>query len=201
LFLLGKYLGLGGFDFEQQEFVQQIVDRWQMANPVVILISFALIPALCEEWFFRGYLFSALLKTTGALGAILLSALLFGAFHVVSSSALTTERFITTTLLGLVLGVVAWRTGSVLPGIVMHVVHNGILISIAIFANQLAARGWGVEPDSHLPVAWIVAAVIVTAAGAAVLFTSGPAVGEQALETESRESLGLPHDELKVTSG
>ena len=52
------------------------------------------------------------------------SAVLFGVFHEVLFSG----RLLPSTFLGLVLGFVRLRSGSVLPGIVLHVLHNGLLL-------------------------------------------------------------------------
>ncbi|MCA9067303.1 MAG: CPBP family intramembrane metalloprotease, partial [Planctomycetaceae bacterium] len=58
------------------------------------LVTLALIPAVCEEWFFRGYLLSGLKARRSNLQAVLISAVLFGLFHVVVRDVLFFERFL-----------------------------------------------------------------------------------------------------------
>ena len=100
----------------------------------------------------------ALQKAVTGKNAIIVSAVLFGVFHVITTSVLATERFLPSTFLGLVLGWVCLRTGSVLPGMLLHAAHNGLLLLIAYYREDLAARGWGLAEQSHMPVLWLVAA-------------------------------------------
>ncbi len=118
------------------------------------------VPAVLEEWFFRGLLFNALRKRCGAGVTIGATALLFGLTHVVTHIALGPERFLPSTLLGVVLGWVCWRSGSVWPSTLMHVAHNVILIVVG-----MSAAG----QQSTVPVAWIAAGAAGVVAGAGLL--------------------------------
>ncbi len=122
---------------------------------MVILVTLAITPAVCEEFYFRGYLMGALQKAVRPATAIVVSALLFGAFHVIATSALSTERFLPSTFMGLILGWLCYRTQSVLPGMLLHATHNGLLLMVAYYKDELKSRGWGVEEQSHLPATWI----------------------------------------------
>ena len=44
------------------------------------------------------------------------------------------ERLVPSTLLGLILGTVRWRTGSLWPGMIQHVAHNAILLTLGLYA-------------------------------------------------------------------
>jgi sodium transport system permease protein len=123
-----------------------------------VVFCLAVTPAVCEELFFRGYLFSGLSAKMRPWATIWISALLFGLFHVVTPGGIAFVRFVPSTFLGLVLGWLAWRSASVLPGIVLHACHNGLLVLLSIYQPQLEAAGWGVAEASHLPVAWLLAA-------------------------------------------
>lgn len=155
IFLLNRFLGVDSLTPERIEMAQRLLDEWRRLSPAMILLLLAVTPAACEELFFRGYLYSALRPRFSAAGTILLTALLFGLFHVVVTSALSMERLLPSTFLGLVLGCVAWRTGSVWPGIVLHACHNGLLLLIAIYRDQLLQRGWGIAEQSHMPLGWL----------------------------------------------
>jgi sodium transport system permease protein len=80
-------------------------------------------PALCEETLFRGLIFSGL-RRWGVVAAILLSALLFGLAH---SSI---YRLLPTFSLGLVLGFVLWRTGSIYCSMLVHALNNGLMVTL-----------------------------------------------------------------------
>jgi uncharacterized membrane protein len=36
----------------------------------------------------------------------------------------------------------------------LHALHNGLLLSIIYFRDVLAERGWGVEEQENLPITW-----------------------------------------------
>ena len=57
----------------------------QMPNLAVTIGVFALLPAICEEFAFRGFILSGLESQHRTRSAILLSALMFGFLHVLLS--------------------------------------------------------------------------------------------------------------------
>src|SRR5262249_23702149 len=113
------------------------------------------IPAFFEEAFFRGFLFAAFRSRTTPAVAVVATALAFGFFHWISLSPFAAERFVSSTLVGLVLGWLRWRTGSLLPGILVHILHNGLLALLLIYEPELTAQGIGVAQEKHLPDLWI----------------------------------------------
>jgi sodium transport system permease protein len=84
----------------------------------LLLITFALAPAVCEELLFRGALLRALCTKVGVVPAVVVSALCFGVFH------LSIHRAVPTFLLGLSFGTALVVTRSVVPPMVMHAVNN-----------------------------------------------------------------------------
>jgi ABC-2 type transport system permease protein/sodium transport system permease protein len=130
--------------------LEEMVSQFRALPLWLILVTFALVPAVFEELCFRGFLFAALRQRVSGTWTVILTALLFGFFHEVLSPG----KLMTTTALGLVLGWVRLRSGSVLPGTIAHAVHNGFLFSIIYYEKELAARGWGVQEETHLPLAW-----------------------------------------------
>jgi ABC-2 type transport system permease protein/sodium transport system permease protein len=162
--------GLVSFHHEYLEKVGKAFRIWQALSPVWLLLTFAVVPALVEELFFRGYLFSALRAYGNPRTAILGSAVLFGVFHLIVTDSLAFERFVPTTLLGVVLGWVCWKTGSVFPGMVLHVCHNGLLILAAYYQDDLARLGWGVADESHIPWTWLGIAAAAAGLGAWLIY-------------------------------
>lgn len=173
VFLLNRWLGLTSLGAEQVEMVSQMLEQWQELSPLLILGTLALAPAVCEELLFRGYLFHALARVVPAARAIWVSALLFGIFHVVAGSLAAPERFLPSLFLGLILGWVAWRSGSVWPGMLLHTCHNGLLLMVAYYRDELAAADWNVAEGTHLPATWLITSLLVTAAACGLLYRSG----------------------------
>ena len=133
------------------------------------LISLALVPALCEELFFRGYLQTAFRAEMSTPWAVGLSSLLFGLFHVIVRDALFFERFAPTCFLGLILGLVCVKTGSLWPGMLLHSLHNGLLLTISSYTAQLKAMGIGNTEQQHLPTLWLVVAGTVASIAGGLL--------------------------------
>jgi hypothetical protein len=76
---------------------------------------------IAEEIGFRGVLLDGLLKTQCRPWlAILISALVFGLFHGIG------VQFFGAMLFGIMVGWLYWRTGSIIPGIIIHVVNNSL---------------------------------------------------------------------------
>jgi sodium transport system permease protein len=89
--------------------------------PLAVII-FAVLPAICEEILFRGAVLGLLRKKLKPTALIIIVGVLFGAFH------LSTYRFLTTALLGVVLSSLVAIGGSIFPAMILHASHNAILI-------------------------------------------------------------------------
>ena len=99
---------------------------------------FALLPAICEELAFRGFILSGLEYRRGTRSAILLSALMFGFLHVLLSLF---QQLFNATLLGIVLGLLAVRSRSLLPGILFHFLNNALAVTQGHWVHGLEAAG------------------------------------------------------------
>ncbi|EMI52994.1 sodium extrusion ABC transporter,permease protein [Rhodopirellula sallentina SM41] len=159
---------------EQIERTRGVLEKWKTISPVVLLATMALAPAVIEELCFRGYLFSAFSKVLRPWQTIMVTAVLFGLFHVFVGSTLLVERFLPTTLLGILLGWVAYRSGSVLPGMLLHFLHNGLLELVARYHEKLNFLGSEIEESRHLPVAWLAVTGGCVVIGIAIIWWTRP---------------------------
>jgi ABC-2 type transport system permease protein/sodium transport system permease protein len=150
-----------------------VLDKLRAARedyPAALLAAMIVI-AVAEELFFRGYLFSALRFGTSRFGArgawrragitILVSAVLFGFFHMLTTPLFPFPRFLSSTVMGLVLGSVAWQTGSVIPGMLLHGGHNVVLVLLG--KSDLADLG-------EISWTWVGAGSVGLVVGAVLLF-------------------------------
>jgi len=128
------------------------------------------IAPICEEFFFRGFLFGVLrswLSPKGAWGtwvAAIITGLLFGGAHAGSAAV---KYLVPLAMLGFILCIVRWRTGSLYPGMALHSINNSLafgidelhwdaakiiamalvaLAAIAVIAGPLGAREPAVAP-------------------------------------------------------
>jgi ABC-2 type transport system permease protein/sodium transport system permease protein len=118
---------------------------------LALVVAIGLVPAIFEEAFFRGYLYAAVRTVSHASTTIVVTAVVFGVFHVFATNTIAFERLLSSTLTGIVLGWVRWRTGSILPGMLLHFCHNTFLAFIIYYEPALVARGIGVSEGQHLP--------------------------------------------------
>ncbi len=137
----------------------------------VVLLTGAVAPAIAEEFFFRGFVLSAFRSKLSAFRSVLFSSLLFGLFHVIAGSVLSLEKFLPTIILGVALGFVAIRTGSLWPGILLHALHNGLIFTMSRYTEQDLAKWFGGE-TKHIPITWMCGGGLAIATGVVVLFVS-----------------------------
>ena len=162
VYLLSKWLGLSVLGKEQFAEAETMLARLRSAPLWLILVSMGLVPAIFEELCFRGFLFGALRTKLADDRTVIASSLLFGLFHEVFMPG----RLLVSTFLGGVLGWVRLRTGSILPGMLLHATHNCLLLTIARYPNEIAARVRSFEEQEHLPALWLaVAAIGIVLAG------------------------------------
>lgn len=170
------------------EKVQQLAASWRALPVWGVLLAMAVVPALFEEWFFRGFLYAALRRAASAPTAVVTSAVTFGLFHGISP--LPSERVLSSTLVGLMLGWIRWRTGSILPGLVVHLCHNGFVIAMAYYEPQLKNLQLGIGEGDHLPPVYVAGAAVLTAVGLAIVWRFGRrSEAEAALAPHGRQSV------------
>ncbi len=132
------------------------------ALPVAsVFLLIALVPALCEELLFRGFLLSGLGSAAKKWTAILVAGAVFGVFH------FFLFKFPVTFVLGILLGYLCWQSRSILPGIIAHFLHNAIGATSALWQEEWL--GWlGVQADdewAHLPLRVLVVGGVVFVGG------------------------------------
>ncbi len=100
--------------------LQRMWSEGSRAGSVAWILVIALLPGFVEEVFYRGFLQRGLLQRWGPAASMFTSSLLFALVH--GELAWAVGIF----PLGVWLGVVAWRTGSVLMTFAMHASVNGL---------------------------------------------------------------------------
>jgi ABC-2 type transport system permease protein/sodium transport system permease protein len=152
LAVLLRQAGLTTLRQEHLERIRTVLEGWREVSSVVIMIVLAVLPAVLEELFFRGFLLAALLGEGDRPGrAVLASAACFAIFHLLVSDALAMERLLPSFLLGLALGWLAYVSGSVVPGMLLHVLHNGLIVLLGLYEPWLVEQGWISSAQEHLP--------------------------------------------------
>lgn len=95
------------------------------------ILRIVIIAPIVEELIFRGMIMSGFSRIYHPVFAIFFSALLFALFH------LNPWQFPAAFALGLILGWIRIRTGSVLACIAGHAIHNGLVFISVLYYNDL----------------------------------------------------------------
>lgn len=122
----------------------------------------ALLPAVCEELAFRGFILSGLRHTGHKWWAIGISAVAFGMVH------FFLQQKISATAVGLILGYLAVQTGSLLPCIVFHAIYNGLAVAIGGLSEETTEQ-WSWLFNSSGDTLFQPAVLVACLAGVALL--------------------------------
>lgn len=128
-----------------------------------ILCIFALAPAITEELAFRGFILSGLQSLQRKWPAILLSALFFGAAHAVIQQSIITFG------VGVVLGIIAVQTRSLIPCILYHATHNGLSVIVSNADLKGGPLAIIASPESDAFQYGLVPGILMTCVGVALL--------------------------------
>lgn len=153
--------------------VEEMVSTDTVGGLLGNLLVVALIPAVCEEVFFRAGIQNLLQRwVKNPHVAIWLTALIFSLGH--GEVFAFMPRFV----LGALLGYLYVYSGSLLPNMVAHFVNNALVVVI----YWLVARGvLDIDPEAPLKVEWTLTALCTLAAIAvmAVTFFSRKKVNDE----------------------
>jgi sodium transport system permease protein len=130
-------------------------DLW----PAIFLM--ALLPAICEELAFRGFILSGLRHLGHKWWAIAASSLMFGVTHSVL------QQSFNACVVGALIGYIAVQSGSILPGMVFHFTHNSVGLVMAQFHTKDNVQPFirtVSDGQDFLYVWWIVALGLIIAA-------------------------------------
>jgi sodium transport system permease protein len=122
---------------ELNRMVGQIEGKW--------LWLLAIVPPVCEEIAFRGFILSGLRRMGHKWRAIVVSSIFFGVSHTIFQQSLVA------TILGLVLGFLAVQTGSLLTCVLFHMSHNALMFLAAKLTPAVVAErpllAWLIDPN------------------------------------------------------
>jgi sodium transport system permease protein len=94
-------------------------------NIWTLLVLVALLPAICEELAFRGFILSGLSRMRNKWLAILVSSLFFGIAHQLL------QQSITAFAVGMLIGFLAIQTKSIFTCMLYHLIHNSLPLLVA----------------------------------------------------------------------
>ena len=116
---------------------QDIIERLNNAlfmkdNLLLNICLIALIPAICEEIFFRGFILTSFrYNRKSYVGAIIASGILFGIMH------MDFIRIIPTSILGMTFAYAVYKTNSIFVSMFMHFLNNGFAVVLTHISSNI----------------------------------------------------------------
>jgi membrane protease YdiL (CAAX protease family) len=132
LFSVGWVAALG--IHEKDKLPDELGADKSTAALVATAILVTVVAPIAEEFFFRGYFFTALRnwrllrRFRDPFAAAVITGIVFGAIHFGSAPAAFVPPLM---FFGFVLCLLYWRTGSLLPGIGLHSLNNSLALGVS----------------------------------------------------------------------
>lgn len=98
---------------------------------ILVIAAGVIAAGFAEEMLFRGFFQGVMEQHMDTTKAVNLSAFVFALVH------FNPWWFVQIVLMGVVLGVLAWRTKSILPAVIVHMVNNAVSV---LLINTAASR-------------------------------------------------------------
>jgi membrane protease YdiL (CAAX protease family) len=152
-----------------------------------VLLVFAILPGICEELLFRGFLLAGLRDLRPGRTALVVGVF-FGLFH------MQIDKIPVHTLLGVLLAVVVLRSGSIYLAMLIHMVNNGLALAatradwLHSFLGMKEFEANLTQPQFTLRTAAFVAVFVI---GLTVTYIGRR--GNTLLERVSRNQSGVMH--------
>lgn len=126
IYVLCCYLNNEISPYEPQQLVNEILENPELLHTMPVVLSACLIIPIEEEILFRGFLLSGLRDVISPVPAVVLSAAFFGCMH-------ETQAIFPVFALGCILGWLRLRTGSIFPSMLVHALHNTLMLAALPF--------------------------------------------------------------------
>ena len=145
LFFVLSMLDINRLFMEESESLDKIGPN--LFSGIAGILSSCIIVPIVEEIGFRGILLAGLLKSRCRPWlAILITAIVFALFH------MSLVKIISTIGMGIIFGWLYWRTGSIIPGIIIHIVNNSLCVVFAFIDLSIESRA----------ILWVILAVCLS---------------------------------------
>lgn len=122
-----------GLFTSQFDYMENMLAPLSSGSIIISIIAVGIVAPFAEEFLFRGVIYNTLSKKISIKWTIIIQAILFGVFH------FNLVQGAYATLLGLVFGYITYKTKSLWPAIIVHMVNN----LIATIAPYVLSESFG----------------------------------------------------------
>lgn len=109
------------------------IDIPDVPTLLVAILVIGVSAAVCEEILFRGVISKAY-ERLGTTGSLILTSVLFGILH------MDLQKFVSTILLGALIGFIVYRTKSIYAGMTAHFTNNTIAVLLTYGSGKMMER-------------------------------------------------------------
>ena len=154
---LNALIPVPDFFTNMQNTQMQMIENFLKGDHIIWLTLFhvAVVPSICEETLYRGYVMRAFEKSWGIWPAIIVSGLLFGMYH------LQLSNLIPLASLGMLFAFITWTSKSIYPAIVAHFINNGGSVLVGTYYPESAFAQ--ITPESMPPVSAVIPSLLISA--------------------------------------
>lgn len=136
------------FDIDQNKVLEQIMSFEPLSHYIAAILVIAILPAICEELFFRGVILRGMAATFQNVStAIIVSAIFFSILH------LDVEGFLPRVTMGIILGFIYCKTNSLIYPILFHATNNAMVIVSLSMAETSVGETLSAPVENPGPVA------------------------------------------------
>ena len=128
------YIYIALFGMPESNDMAFLEQYFSTVSPLLVLIIIALIPAVCEELLFRGYLFDSFKGKKSKVWAVIITSILFSVIH------FDLYKAVPILIMALAFGYITAKTNSVLIPMIFHFINNSMAV-----ISFYAAKGQDVE--------------------------------------------------------
>lgn len=152
---LNAFLPVPGWMAEMQQSMDEMIAKLLGSENILWmgLFHIGLVPSICEEIMYRGYVQRSLEKSWGIWTAIIVSGLIFGAYH------LQITRILPLAALGMLFAYITYVSNSLIPAMVAHLVNNGGQVILSTIYPEMLNQELTAETD--LPWAGILFGIVL----------------------------------------
>jgi len=133
LFVVVWIIELIGFKPPVQPVVGLFLEQKNLKLLIYMTIFVSLLGPIAEEVFFRGFVYKAMRGKLGVKVSLLLVGLAFALLHA------DLVAFLPIFVLGLLLGFLYEKTGSLIPSFTVHILHNSMTVSMIFIIKYFLA--------------------------------------------------------------
>ncbi len=125
-YCMGNYFNIKP---QSQPLFDLFMEEKRISILIILTLFVVVIGPIIEEIFFRGFLYSAFKKRFSVFSGMLLTSLIFAGLH------MNALGFLPILVLAFVLVYMFEKTGSLIPSIIIHCAHNGMIVVFLFLAR------------------------------------------------------------------